>query len=186
MVRRIFKSQPPDNAEEAVLLTERHRWVLLGLDGSAHEHDWDPPKLELLTRDRGKALKYSDMPPYPTGGVILLRPPALEALGELLRRDGELLPVHCDQAEVTLFNCTRVVDAMDELHSAVTRFKDGRIMTIESIAFRPDALPASVNAFRLAQKPKASVYFSEALVEAARAAKLVRSDFQLVWEETAR
>jgi hypothetical protein len=94
-----------------------------------------------------------------------------------------MLPVLCDQAELTLFNCTRLVDAMDEDRSVVKRFKDGHITMIESLQLRPEALPSGVNAFRLAQDRLAPIYFSEAVVEAARAARLVRSDFKLVWEQ---
>jgi hypothetical protein len=183
MVTRVYVDGSPDNAEEAVLVTERHRWILLGLDGTPHAADWDPPRLELLARDRGKALKYSDIPSYPTRGVVLLRPPAVEALGDLLRPDGELLPVLCDQADLTLFNCTRVIDALDEDRSTIARFRDGRIMMIESLALRAGAVPPGVNAFRLPQNPKAPVYFSQAVVDAARAAKLVRCNFELVWED---
>ena len=108
----------------------------MNLDGRPQRYTWRPPSVRVLKSSERKRLRYSDMPHY-SSSVLVLREPALAALADLLSADGELLPLDCPDAPMWLFNCCRVIDALDEGHSRVVRFpSSGRIMRVESYDFQ--------------------------------------------------
>jgi hypothetical protein len=89
---------------------------------------WDPNS---STRDLG------DFPGFPepvvSGRVV-------EALGDVLRRHGELLELLSDDGEFYIYNVTDVADALDEAASSGERFSSGRYMHIQKRVFRPDVV----------------------------------------------
>ncbi len=178
---RIYRTVALEDQEFIELLDKRHIQTLMRLGGSPRAQTWEVPAVRLLKTAEGKKLQYSDMPRY-ASDVIVLRKPAVDAVGPLIEHDGELLPLECNQAPLWLFNCTRVVDALDEERSAVTRFPStGRLMRVETPVFRPEIIDG-LNAFKIPQLPFSALYVSSQVVEAASALELVRSEFQLVWE----
>jgi hypothetical protein len=177
---RIFVLGSLEDQEPIYIENDADRAVMMNLDGTPQGSAWRPPKCRLLgTADR-KRQKHSDMPFY-VGGVPILREAAKAALEPLLARDGEILPIDCQQSQLWLFNCTRVIDALDEKLSRVMRFDSGRIWRIDEYAFLP-ARAGDANAFRIPQLRVSDVFFSESVVEAAMKASLVRAPFRLVWE----
>jgi hypothetical protein len=179
---QVFKPSSPADQEWVVLLDKAFREMLSNLDGTSRRDSWSPPPVRVLKSSERKRLKYSDLPHF-SGHVLVLREPAVDALGELLSPDGELLPLDCVDAPLWLFNCRRVVDALDEEHSQLVRFPStGRIMLVDSFAFRPEPL-LGVNAFKVPQLVRSSLFVTSELVAAAHRANLARTDFQLVWED---
>jgi hypothetical protein len=107
---------------------------------------------------------------------------ASTVLGSVLAKDGELLPLACDDADLAVFNVTTVPDALDLDRSAVVKFPStGRIMNVKSHVFRPDRLQ-DVRAFKLPQLLRGSVFVTHEVVAAAQKAGLIGVGFRLVWE----
>jgi len=132
--------------------------------------------------EHGRPYAQSDMPDLGSSGVLVLRERALVALREVLEGYGEFLPLACEEADLWAFNCTRVVDALDEGRSTIRRFPNSnKIMRIQRYEFRPEAL-VGVRAFRLPQLQPGPVYVNEEVGEAVRAAELRGVGFKLLWE----
>jgi hypothetical protein len=179
---RVFKPTGPEDQEWAILLDEAYRQTLMALDCTPRRETWTPPPVRLLKSSERKKLRYSDMPHY-SSNVLILREPAVDALGALLGSDGELLPLDCADAPLWLFNCCRVVDALDEQQSQFVRFPSSRRnMRVEAYAFWPERL-AGLYAFKIPQMPRGPLFVTQPVVQAAEQTKLVRADFKLVWED---
>jgi len=178
---QVLRATGPEDGEWVYVPSEADRAMLRELDGTPRREGWRPPLARLLKSSDRKRLKYSDMPHYSTD-VLVLREPAMKALEPLLRPDGEFLPLDCAEAELWLFNCTRVVDALDEERSAIVRFSSsGRIMRVEKYAFRAGPLQG-VFAFKVPQLLRSEIFVTAGVAQAAREAGLVRTDFELLWE----
>ena len=178
---QVFEAATPEGQEWVVLLDEAFREGLMSLDGTLRRDTWLPPPVRVLKSSEHRRLRYSDMPHY-SSSVLVLREPALDALGDLLSTDGELLPLDCADAPMWLFNCCRVVDALDEESSRIVRFpSSGRIMRVESYVFRIERL-VGINAFKIPQLARSTLFVTSPIVQAARQAKLARSEFTPIWE----
>jgi hypothetical protein len=107
---------------------------------------------------------------------------AVEALRDLLEPNGEILPLICEFGDYYAFNTTTVVDALDEEHSELKRFKDGGIMRILRYEFYPEKLQG-LSIFKLSQLPGGD-YVTDTFVQRVQEAGLVGFDFseaQRVW-----
>jgi hypothetical protein len=91
----------------------------------------------------------------------------VDALGPLLARHGELLPLACADADLWLFNALTVVDALDEDRSEIVRFDDGSILSVDRYAFRDDAVAPVFKVPQLLRGPLfAGDEFAAAVAEA--------------------
>lgn len=103
-------------------------------------------------------------------------------MGELLRNDGELLPLACDEAELWVFNPTTVVDALDQDQSELVRFdSSGRIMTVTNYVFQDELVSDSV-AFKVPELLRASTFVTERFVDAVKLADLRGVDYEMLWK----
>jgi hypothetical protein len=100
--------------------------INLQINGEPRHETWRPIAMQLIHEDEGKNLLPSDSPWFGSDALIF-RLAAIDALGAELRKYGELLPVACTEAELLIFNPTRVVDALGEKASSLVRFSSGRI-----------------------------------------------------------
>jgi hypothetical protein len=141
--------------------------------------DWQPPAVAAV-RDGSAGLQMTDF------AVVWVEPAvsrgAVEALGDVLRAHGELLPLLCPDGEYYAYNVTTLRDALDEEGSSVVRFTTGRVMRIDRYAFRTDQLH-DVEVFKIPQLPKAFVFMTGAFLERVRAAGMTGLDPELVWEQ---
>jgi hypothetical protein len=103
--------------------------------------DWQPPSVQLI-RDGSAGSAPSDLVMLGMEPAFTRR--AVDALGDLLTDNGQLLPLVSADGEFYLWNVTRVVDAFDEEKSQVLRFSSGRIMTVDRWAFKPEAVARQV------------------------------------------
>ena len=90
--------------------------------------------MRLIRDDEGKKLAEADSP-WLGSYVLILRPRAVAALTPMLLDNGELLPLGCAGAELWLYNVTRIVPALDETASEISRFPDGRIIRVHRPVF---------------------------------------------------
>src|SRR4030095_15624246 len=91
------------------------------VDGSPHADSWKPIEVKVLHDFRGRQLKRSDCPWYGRYALIF-RESVVAALGPLFLAHGELLPLACKEANLMLFNITRMLPAIDEAASGVTHW----------------------------------------------------------------
>jgi hypothetical protein len=108
---------------------------------------------------------------------------ALEALDPLLEGNGELLPLDVtDQAAPwSIFNVTRMTDALDQGLSEVARFPNGGVMRVKRFVFRPAPL-AGATIFKLPEQP-VRVYVTDVFADQARAAGLTGMDLIERWRD---
>lgn len=145
------------------------------LDGTAIV-DWQPPLMRLVSQEADTP-QYSDFP-WLGEHAPVLRESAVEALGDTLRRYGQILPLRGERA--WLLNVTRVLaDAFDEEKSGIVRFDDGSILTVERYRFRPDAING-VEVFKLPFRCS-PVFVNDVFVERVRRSNLKGVAFEPLW-----
>jgi hypothetical protein len=113
-------------------------------------------------------------------GVPVFGRRAMDALRDLLERNGEAFPIIIAGDEYFLFNVTRVVDALDESRTKLRRFDDGRVYQIDSYAFFPDRVASEV-IFRIPQLIDSTPYVTDEFVKRVESANLKGFWFPLVW-----
>jgi hypothetical protein len=113
--------------------------VNVQINGASRGATWKPIPVHIVHEDRGRSLKPSDAP-WLESHALVFRPKASRALETLLLEHGELLPLACDEAPLAILNVTRVVDALDEQASDITRFSSGRVMMVNRHVFHADAI----------------------------------------------
>lgn len=151
--------------------------VFWGLDGTPRASDWRPVRVRRVRADHRQPFNPSDFP-WLGAHALVMRRAAVDALGELLVASGEVLPLETDDGvELFVLNATRVVDALDEGRSEITRFPgSGRIMRIKSIAFKTELL-RGIDIFRLPHRASAT-YVSDRVVKIVAAAGLRGLEFK--------
>jgi len=101
-------------------------------------------------------------------------------LGPLLDRHGELLPLDCEGAELSIYNVMRIVNALDESASSVVRLKSGRITMVERYVFRPELLDG-VDIFKIPNLRVSGTFVSRTFVDAWQSSGFVGLRFEQVW-----
>ena len=150
------------------------------INGAPCLNGWKPLKMKLVKRDEGRDLSrirrsfgMVQMSPF-------LRRGPFASLFLLLREYGELLKLICEESEVSIYNPTRVVDALDETISDIRRFDNGRIMMIYRYVFRADVIQ-NVHIFKIPNLRASPTFFSQHFVDIWKSAGLVGLDFDKVF-----
>jgi hypothetical protein len=162
--------------ERAELCMPDGDWDDVRIDEILHERttleNWIPPTFRIHHEDEGKKLRRSDCPEWRMTRNLILRPNALDVMGDMLRRYGLLLPIVCvnDDEALTLFEVTNVVDALILEKSSVLRIP-GRdvIIRVGSPVFNQNLI-AEIDIFRLPQL--SGMYVSHRFVELWKSHKL--------------
>lgn len=171
------------------LVAEGYEWVnafddgdyesFLLLDGQPRALTWKPIKVRRVRADERQAFNPSDFP-WLGSHALVMRRTAVDALRDILDANGEVLPLATDDGvELFAFNA-RVLDALDEAHSLVTKFPGtNRIMRIKKVAFAASRVQG-VDMFRLPHRAS-STYVTDRFVERVKAASLRGLEFTKVW-----
>jgi hypothetical protein len=177
---------------DVYLLTpaEGYRWLVLDDDRVQVDEVTDGRHLVgsystiraqwLSDRENGRR-PLGDFPPFSLPVPVMSRR-AVDALGDLLDRDVELLPLDAPEGSFFAANVTNVADALDVERSEVKRFRSGRIMRVLRYELRREAIePAAI--FKLVE-PRPDVYVTDAFRDAVEAAGLEGLDWdRLVWSD---
>lgn len=116
------------------------------------------------------------------GTIPVFSARAIEKIGDILKANGELLPLLFDKGAYWAYNVTRVIDALDVERSEVKLFPHSqRIMHIVRYAFRLEALTEDVTIFKIPQKCRSRVYVTDRFVERVEEAGLTGFDFVERW-----
>jgi hypothetical protein len=151
------------------------------INGISRLSTWKPIPMEIIHEDEGRRLLESDSRWFGSDALIF-RTKAIDALGPLLRENGELLPLLCDEAEVWMFNPTRVIDALDEAASDLERLPAGRIVWIKRHVFKPEMI-RGIDTFKIPSLRASDTFLSECFVEQWTSAGLKGLEFVKVWAE---
>lgn len=150
-------------------------------DGTSRKATWRPIAMHLVRRDRGRILRKSDSP-YLLSNSLIFRRSAMESLADLLEPHGEFLPLCCPDEELSLFNVTRVIDALDEEASTVSRLASGRIWMVDRYVFRATEI-AGVDAFKIPNLRVSPTFISARIVHRWQSAHLRGLQFNRVWHD---
>ena len=114
-------------------------------------------------------------------GLPIFTRRAVEALGDLLEDNGEIIPATCEGDRIFFFNVTKVIDALDESSSEVIRFDDSSdVMSIDRHAFFREKLVGAA-IFKIPQWPTRRVYVTDRFVERVESTGLKGFWFRRVW-----
>lgn len=149
------------------------------INGDHRQDSWDPIQVSTIREDEGRDLIPSDSP-WLGSHALIFNSRADGALGPLLRRYGEMLPVSCLEADLWIYNPTNVIDALNEATSSVLRFADNRIMMIERYAFSPDVV-ADNDVFKIPSLRVSPTFVSHRFVDLWKASRLTGLEFKRVW-----
>ena len=148
------------------------------VNGTPRKAPRSPIEVEVIHRDEGVDLVTSDSPWYGSNALIF-RPSVVEQLGDLLVRNGELLPLRCDECQLFMYNVTRVIDGLDASSSVIHRFDDGRVMRIEKYAFR-NSLVSGFDCFKIPDFRASPTFVSQRFADAWRNSRLTGLKFKPV------
>lgn len=149
------------------------------INGTPRQASWKPVPMRIYHKAGRKKLLRSDSPWLGAGGLIF-RSSVLEALGPLLRQYGELLPLECSEADLWIYNPTRVIDALDEEASTIRRFTSGRIMGIDRYVFKAHLLDG-IDIFKLPNLRAHATFLSHRFVDQWTKSGLRGLEFRQVW-----
>ncbi len=139
---------------------------------------WKTARITAADEDDATA----ELPDFALLGIVpVFSLRGMEALLDILKAAGELLPLRYPRGEYFAFNVTRVVDALDEDESKVQRFADGSVMSVSRYAFYPERV-RDLPIFKIPELPKAYVFVSDAFVQRVADAELVGFHFKPLWE----
>lgn len=145
------------------------------INGTVRKDNWTPIPVKIVSGDEGSHLHSSDSPWLGTHALIFSKK-VIDAIGPLLCEYGELLPLECADQGLFIFNPLRIIDALDEAGSAITRFENGRIMRISRYAFHRDAV-TDVDIFKIPNLRVSPTFVSERFVKIWSSNGLVGLDF---------
>jgi hypothetical protein len=149
------------------------------VNGTPRQSDWKPIHMRLVHDDQGQQLAESDAP-WLGAHALIFRRNAVESIGTALREHGELLSLACPEADVLLYNPTRLVDALDEAASSILRFNNGRIMMIQRHVFRADVV-RDVEIFKIPNLRVSPTFLSHHFVDRWKSSGLKGLEFKQVW-----
>lgn len=153
--------------------------INVAIDGTPRQSGWKPIPVKLVRSDEGQDLVESDSP-WLGAHALIFRARAVESMGKVLREFGELLPLACSEADVWIYNPTRVVDALDESASSVLRFNEGGIMMIQRYVFRADVV-RDVDVFKVPNLRVSPTFVSQRFVDRWNEGDLKGIEFKKVW-----
>ncbi|MGA2404912.1 MAG: DUF1629 domain-containing protein [Syntrophobacteraceae bacterium] len=178
----VFILDADGNQYQNLVFTAKNDWAILRqFDGRRLFASWTAPAVEVFRDDKfNRNLPPSDFPSLAPGvPVFSLR--AVNALQGLLRENGEILPLSCNEGEYYAFNVTKSIDALDEFNSQVKRFESsGRIMRILKYAFFGDRL-GGATIFKIPQS-RGNVFVTNRFRKIAMDNALLGFKFINVWE----
>jgi hypothetical protein len=152
---------------------------IVELFGKPIADSWVPIRMKRLCQDEfGRSWKDADMP-WLGNALLILKPRAVAALGDLCLRAGELLPLICDDAELVAWNVTTVVDALDKNSSKILWHSDGSVMWVEEYVFNADIIDGLI-AFRIPEA-RADIFVESMFVKRVNEAGLTGTHFKEIW-----
>lgn len=106
--------------------------IVLQLNGTSRVPTWDPIRCKIIHNNEGKKLKYSNSPWWGSH-VLVFDKNAIDKMGEILLRHGELLPIVVEGGNnYQLYNVHQIINAIHST-SDLIKYKSGKIMMINKL-----------------------------------------------------
>jgi hypothetical protein len=138
---------------------------------------WRPVRMEVWKGEKGKELE----PDFATWiGVPLFAERAVQALGDVLTANGELLPLNTTEGRWFAYNVLTVFDALDEERSVLARLSNGAVYDVREYVFHPERLQGAT-VFTIPQSTE--VLVTDTLKELVEAAGLRGIRCSPVWPD---
>lgn len=161
------------------LIVEDFQRINTEINGVARRATWKPLTVALIRTEGESRLRRSDSPWLGVHALIFSQN-AIESLGGVLSENGELLPLECAGEELFIFNPTKVLKALDEEASSLTRFDSGAIMMVRNYEFLPEVVD-QIDMFKLSNLRVSPTFLSHKFVQLWRESGLEGIEFKRVW-----
>lgn len=176
----VYRLDPDnDHFHNFALVDESAATIYHRFNGTPLGSEWRP--LEIMAVDTDDELAVLGDHAL-LGTIPVFSERAVTALADVLRGNGELLPLAYARQPYLAFNTTTVVDALDASRSKVNYFTSGRVMSIDDFVFRPERVRGQT-IFKIPELPRAFVFVTDDFVDRVRAAELRGFDFVEIWRE---
>jgi hypothetical protein len=134
-----------------------------------------------------RGIDYGALPPndYPKiGGMPVFSKKAVDCLQNILLKNGEVLPLLFEGKENVYFafNPLRDIDALDEAHSDLARFENGRIMHVKKYVFLSDELEGEI-LFKIPQET-GRLYTTDKFMDRVKECSLTGFLFRPLWSKS--
>src|SRR6266513_662719 len=184
MTKTVYRLDADPDRYRWLTVVDPPDWDRLELlrSGKPVSSGWTPiAVVDLVEYDEDERKPRCDFPVF--GSVPTFSERAATALHDVLAGNGELLPLV--GAAFFVYNVTRVVDALDEQRSTLTRFaSSGRIMKVERYVLKDDQLQ-DAPVFKLPQYCRVAVFVNDVFRSFALQAKLTGCRFAPIWPDGA-
>ena len=174
----VYQFQTSDDACDLMPINEADGEAFERLDGHSIDVGSWPRVAVRVVRDGSGGTTATDFGIVWTEPALSFR--ALETLSDLLRQDGQVLPLASEDGDYCVYNVTALLDALDEDRSVVQRFSTGGIKNVQRFAFHPDVI-ANHAIFKIPQLPRAHTFVTDAFVRQAHSARLTGLAPKQLW-----
>ena len=165
----------PDGSEpfRAVTLKDRSKIheFKQQFEGRRLAASWQPVRARVVEDPRATHADYRELL-APTFSAR-----AVEVLGDMLERCGEILPLDCEGGDYVIYNVLALSDALDVEASEVERYgRESGPMAVRRAVFRGDLLKEPI--FKVREEPFVQVYVTDEFVDRVVGAGLTGFDFR--------
>jgi hypothetical protein len=178
----VYRLDPDnDHFPNFALVDESAGPIFRRFDGTPIGVDWRPLDISAEDTDDELALLGDHAL---LGTIPVFSERAVAALGDVLRRNGELLSLIYSRQSCLAFNVLTICDALDSSRSKVVRFSSGRVMLVDEFVFMPERLQG-LTIFKIPELLRATVFVTDDFAHRVRSAGLNGFVFREVWRENA-
>lgn len=168
-----------DNYHPLTQINEADLFIYSKFNGKTIGSEWVPFEVQILSEPDDELLPSGDFSMI-FSVIPVFSQKAVEALGDLLLTNGELLPLSYSEGEYYAFNITTIVDVLNIPECDVVYFPNSeKVMTIRKYQFLLDHL-ADLQIFKVVQLPISQSFVTERFVEKVVKAGLTGFKFEKV------
>lgn len=178
----IFCASGSEGTELCFPATEEDDERVVARISRKHSHPWLGASVVIRKHDENHmALAYSDSPWPGVDTEFYFRESVVVAMGDWLRKFGDLLEIKCSEP-IWLYDCTRVIDALDLEKSRFRRMEStGLINSISHHELKRELIQEEP-VFRLAGWRVSPIYLGQEFVDRWNHHGFKGLDFDPIWQ----
>ena len=155
--------------------------INVAINGREVRSAWRPVCVELISHDSGVELSVSDSP-WLGSHALIFRPRVIERLRKVLEAHGELLPLRCKDVDLSVYNVTTVIEALNEPACSLMRLSNGRVFRVDRYAFFSENIQGRA-IFKIPNLRVSPTFVTQSFVDAWFENGLSGLFFEEVWKE---
>jgi len=175
----VYQFQTSDDACTLMPVREAEGDAFERLGGRAIDPNSWPKIAVRVVRDGSGGTEATDFGLVWTEPALNFR--TVEALSDILRANGQILPLLSENGDYCVYNVTTLLDALDEDRSVLKRFSSGGIMSVQRFVFRPQVI-AAYPIFKIPQLPRAHTFITDAFLRRVKTARLTGLAPKTLWD----